>query len=285
MRSMIVILAALACASCGGGGSSGSMADPAASASATAMPSTTTSVKSSSSTTTTPPTASAPSSGSSSPPPTTPSPPTSPAPPATPPGPRFYKIVEIPRLDATGSITATGVNDQGFVVGEQETATAGECGSTSRALARSIELTFATTESGAYVGGITDSGVIAGAEVPNGPPEPGFWTVTGGAMLLMGQYQSYAEAVAANNNGTHHRQLRSVRDGLWPAPGLDRARIRGDQSARTQCDNCNRFNANANAINDGGVIVGSSTFSFSATGATGMHAVEWQNASSRIWAA
>lgn len=277
MRSMIVILAALACASCGGGGSSGSMADPAASASATAMPSTTTSGQSSSSTTTTPPTASAPSSGSSSPPPTTPSPPTSPAPPATPPGPRFYKIVEIPRLDATGSITATGVNDQGFVVGEQETATAGDVWEYQQSTGALNQLTFATTESGAYVGGITDSGVIAGAEVPNGPPEPGFWTVTGGAMLLTGQYQSYAEAVAANNNGTiigNYGQSGTV-SGLplvWTAPGYAETSLPG-----LECDNCNRFNANANAINDGGVIVGSSTFSFSATGATGMHAVEWQN--------
>lgn len=251
MRLLIVTLAALMCASCGGGSSGSATADPAASVSASAMPAAAT------------PSPSAPTSGA-----------------PTPPGPRFYKIVEIPRLAATGSVTASGVNDQGMVVGQQETSAAGRVFMYQQSSGALSELTFDPSENGAYVGGITDSGVIAGAEVPsNGPPEPGYWTVTGGAVLLTGQYQSYAQAVAANNIGTvigNYGQSGAV-SGLplvWTAPGYAESSLPG-----LRCDHCVRFDTNASAINDGGIVVGSANFDYEDTepNATGMHAVEWQS--------
>lgn len=211
-------------------------------------------------------------------------PPTSSAPSPTPPGPRFYKIVEIPRLAATGSVTASGVNDQGMVVGEQETTAAGRVWLYQQSSGSLSELTFDASENGASAGGITDSGLIPGAEVPsNGPPEPGYWTVTGGAMLLTGQLQSYTQAVAANDTGTiigNYGQSGTVTSApvVWtppnyaenttPLPGL-------------RCDHCVRFDTSASAINDGGTIVGSANFDYENTdpNAVGMHAVAWQNGS------
>ncbi|MDE2262741.1 MAG: DUF3466 family protein [Gammaproteobacteria bacterium] len=140
------------------------------------------------------------------------------------------------------------------------------------------ELSLDPSESGAYANGISNSGVIAGAEVPsNGPPEPGFWTTTGGAMLLTGQYQSYAQALAANDTGTivgNYGQPGTI-SGLplvWTPPGYAETPLPG-----LRCDNCARLDTTASSINNAGLIVGSSSFSDSATGASGMHAVEWQN--------
>jgi probable HAF family extracellular repeat protein len=282
MRLLIVTLAALVCASCGGGSSGSAATDPAASASAAAMPSAAAPAQPSSSQATSTSAASTPSSSAPTPSAPTPAPPTSAAPAPTPPGPRFYKIVEIPRLAATGSVTASGVNDQGMVVGEQANATAGRVWMYQQSSGALTELTFDSTENGASAGGITDNGLIAGAEVPsNGPPEPGYWTVTGGAMLLTGRLQSYTQAVAANDTGTiigNYGQSGTVASEpvVWtppnyaendtPLPGL-------------RCDHCVRFNASASAINDGGTIVGSANFDHEDTdpNAFGMHAVEWQN--------
>lgn len=167
-----------------------------------------------------------------------------------------------------------------MVVGQQETSAAGRVWMYQQSSGALNELTFDASESGAYVGGITDSGLIAGAEVPsNGPPEPGYWTVTGGAMLLTGQYQSYAQAVAANDNGTiigNYGQSGTV-SGLplvWTAPGYAQTSLPG-----LRCDHCVRFDTNASAINDGGIVVGSANFDYEDTdpNAIGMHAVEWQS--------
>jgi probable HAF family extracellular repeat protein len=139
------------------------------------------------------------------------------------------------------------------------------------------ELSLDPSENGAYANGISDSGVIAGAEVPNGPPEPGFWTVTGGSMLLTGQYQSYAQAVAANDSGTiigNYGQSGSI-SGLplvWTPPAYAETTLPG-----LRCDNCVRADTTASSINDTGLIVGSSNYSDAGTGASGIHAVEWQN--------
>ena len=137
MGLTIVMAGALICASCGGGSSSGSAADSAASASA--MPSTT---------------ASAQSAGSSSPSTSAPAP-SSPAP-TSPAGP-FYKLVEIPRLAATGSVTATAVNDQGVVVGQQETTAAGRAWIYQQSSGALDELSLDPSENGAYANGISDS--------------------------------------------------------------------------------------------------------------------------------
>jgi len=134
------------------------------------------------------------------------------------------------------------------------------------------ELTLDPSEAGAYANGISNSGVIAGAEIPaGGAPEPGYWTVTGGGELLTGQYQSFAQAAAANDSGTiigNYGQSGTV-SGLplvWTAPGYAQTTLPG-----LECDQCTRADATASAINSGGLIVGSSNYT------AGMHAVEWQN--------
>ncbi|HEX3843065.1 MAG TPA: DUF3466 family protein [Steroidobacteraceae bacterium] len=165
-------------------------------------------------------------------------------------------------------------------MGQQETSAAGRVWMYQQSSGALNELTFDASENGASVGGITDSGVIAGAEVPsNGPPEPGYWTVTGGAMLLTGQYQSSAQAVAANDNGTiigNYGQSGTVSGAplVWTAPNYAETVLSG-----LRCDHCVRFDTNASAINDAGVLVGSSNFDYEDTDpdAIGMHAVAWQN--------
>lgn len=180
--------------------------------------------------------------------------------------------MEIPRLTATGSVTANAVNDQGTVVGAQETTAAAKAWIYVQSSGALNELSLDSSENGAYANGISNSGVIAGAEVPDGPPEPGFWTATGGAMLLTGQYQSFAQATAANDNGIiigNYGQSGTIA-GLplvWTAPGYAETTLSG-----LACDQCSRIDVTASAINDAGLIVGSSTYTGS-----GMHAVEWQS--------
>jgi probable HAF family extracellular repeat protein len=256
MRTVIGILAALVCVSCGGG-SSGSVADPAASASAAPTSPTSTSDPSADSSSTATSTSSAPSAG-------------------TP----FYNVVEIPRLAATGSVTANALNDQGMVVGAQETTAAPRAWMYEQSSGALNELTLDPTEDGAYANGISNSGVIAGAEVPaGGAPLPGFWTATGGAMLLTGNYQSFAQAVAADDDGTiigNYGQSGTVSSVplVWTVPGYAQTTLPG-----LQCEQCARLDVTASSINDGALIVGSSTYSTgsSTSTASGMHAVEWQN--------
>lgn len=144
------------------------------------------------------------------------------------------------------------------------------------------ELTFDPTESGASPSGISDSGVIAGYEVPAGePPVPGFWTATGGAMPLSGTYQSYAEAAAANDNGTivgNYGESGTVSSLplVWTAPGYEETTLPG-----LPCGQCSRLSATASAVNDGGLIAGSSNYGiYDSSGnyvSSGLHAVEWQS--------
>jgi probable HAF family extracellular repeat protein len=248
MRTVICILAALVCASCGGG-SSGSVADPSAPPAAASAPSISTSD---------PPTdsSSTATSASSSPPASTP----------------LYNVVEIPRLAATGSVTANAVNDRGMVVGAQETSAAPRAWIYQQSSGALNELTLDPPEAGAYANGISNSGVIAGAEVPaGGSPLPGFWTAAGGAMLLTGDYQSFAQAVAADDDGTiigNYGQSGTVSSLplVWSASGYAETTLPG-----LQCTDCTRVDVTASSINDGGLIVGSSSYS------SGMHAVEWHN--------
>jgi probable HAF family extracellular repeat protein len=186
----------------------------------------------------------------------------------------IYKIIEIPRLAATGSVTVTGVNGQGVAVGQLETTTAPRAWIYQQTSGALNELTLDPAN------GITNGGVIAGAEVPNGPPVPGFWTVTGGAMLLSGTYQSSAQAIAANDNGTivgNYGQSGSVSSLplVWTAPGYAETTLPG-----LQCDQCTRTDVVASAINASGLIAGSSNYSIYNNGAyvsSGMHATEWQD--------
>ena len=175
------------------------------------------------------------------------------------------------------------MNDQGVVVGEQETSTAPRAWIYEQSSGALAELSLDPTESGAYANGISDSGVIAGAEVPTGGASlPGFWTVTGGAMMLTGQYQSYAEAAAANDNGTvigNYGAPGTVSSLplVWTAPGYAETTLPG-----LECDQCTRVDVTASAINDAGLIVGSSNYNIessdgTASAASGLHAVMWRN--------
>lgn len=207
---------------------------------------------------------------------------TSSSPPSTASGPGLYKIVEIPRLAATGSVTASGVNDQGVVVGQLETTTSPRAWMYQQSSGALDELTFDPSESGAAPGAISNTGVIAGYEVPaGGPPVPGFWTATGGAMPLGGTYQSYAQAAAANDTGTvigNYGQSGTISSLplVWTAPGYGETTLPG-----LPCDQCNRLSTTASALNDGGLIVGSSSYAiYDSSGnyvSSGLHAVEWQN--------
>jgi probable HAF family extracellular repeat protein len=272
MKLMIGILAALLCASCGAGSASGTAApaaaaSPAAAVTAPASP---------------PPSSASPS--SSAPPPSSASPPatTSAAPSPAPSGAPLYKIVEIPRLAASGSVTASGVNDQGVVVGQLETTASPRAWMYQQSSGALDELTFDASESGAAPGSISDTGVIAGYEVPaGGPPVPGFWTATGGSMLLSGTYQSDAEAVAANGTGMvigNYGQSGTVQSLplVWTAPGYAESTLPG-----LPCNQCVRLSATASAVNDGGLVVGSSSYGiYDSSGnylSSGLHAVEWRN--------
>lgn len=255
MRSVIgipgVVFGALICASCGGGSAGSSPDPPSSSAAAPALAAA---------------------------PPSAPSPPTASAPSGAP----IYEVVEIPRLAATGSITANAVNGHGVVVGELETTTSPRAWMYEQSTGSLVELTLDPSEAGAYANGISDNGVIAGSEVPAAqPPVPGFWTVSGGAMPLTGQYQSYAQAVAANDSGTmigNYGQSGTVSSLplVWTAPGYAETTLPG-----LRCDHCTLSNVTASAINSGGLIVGSSNYSiYGDDGNTyvssGLHAVSWQ---------
>ncbi|HEY6514898.1 MAG TPA: DUF3466 family protein [Steroidobacteraceae bacterium] len=252
------------------------MNEPSASAATAPVAATSPSGQSGSSSTATTPTTS---SSTPNPAPSTPSP-TPSSPPSA--GPLFYKIVEIPRLAATGSVTANALNDQGIVVGGLETTGAPRAWMYSQSSGALNELTLDPSQIGAYANGISNSGVIAGSEIPaGGSPIPGFWTATGGAMLLTGQYQSFAEAVAANDSDTvigNYGQSGTVSSLplVWTAPGYAETTLPG-----LECDQCTRFNVTASSINNGGLIVGNSNYDITGsdgnTTASGMHAVEWQS--------
>lgn len=283
MRSVTVILAALLCASCGSGSSGSSSTTPQPpTAAASSTPSTpsmpsmpaATGVTGTSSSGTSP--SSSPSSASSTAPPSSAtSPPASTASPV-------YKVIEIPRLAATGSVTANAVNGQGFVVGEQETTAASRAWLYQASSGSLNELSQDPSEAGAYANSVSDSGVIAGAEVPAGqPPIPGFWTVSGGAMLLT-PYQYSAQAVAANDTGTLIGNQGgpgtvSSQPLVWTAPAYAETTLPG-----LRCDHCTRLDTTSTAINDSGLVVGSSSYSiYDSNGnyvSSGLHAVEWQNA-------
>ena len=160
-------------------------------------------------------------------------------------------------------------------MGEQETTAAPRAWMYQQSSGALNELSLNPSETGAYANGVSNTGVIAGAEVPNGPPVPGFWTVTGGAMPLTGQYQSSAQAVAANDTGTiigNYGQSGTVSSLplVWIAPGYAETTLTG-----LRCDQCTRINVTASSVNNGGLIVGTSNYANAANGTSGMHAVEW----------
>jgi probable HAF family extracellular repeat protein len=142
------------------------------------------------------------------------------------------------------------------------------------------ELTFDPSESGASAKGISDGGVIAGEEIsPPSGLHAGFWTVTGGAMLLTGQSDS-EWAIAANDNGIilgEYGDSGSPGSAAltWSPPGYAETVLPG-----LRCDYCDRLLISASAINDSGTAVGQSQSAVYDNGAFvsgGLFAVEWQS--------
>jgi probable HAF family extracellular repeat protein len=165
-------------------------------------------------------------------------------------------------------------------VGDQETPAADRAWMYQQSSGALSELTFDPAESGASAKGISDSGVIAGEEISaQSGLQAGFWTVTGGAMLLSGQFAGSEWAVAANDNGAVLGDYgASGSPGsaalLWSAPGYAQATLPG-----LRCDHCDRLMISANAINASGTAVGQSQSSVYDNGTLvsgGLFAVEWQ---------
>lgn len=270
MKSAAVVLAALLCTSCGGGSSEqtgSSMASPPSAAAAATSPSAGNPAPM-------PPASSAPA-------PSAPAPPPPQDPPASP-APASYRIVEVPRLAPTGSITASAVNDHGIVVGNQETSTSPRAWMYEQSSGALNELTFEPSETGAAAGGISNTGTIAGYEIDANTASirAGFWTAAGGAMLLTGQYQEFTQALAANDSGAiigNFGESGSISSLplLWSGPEYAQTVLPG-----LRCDQCDPIMISANAINDAGTIVGSSNASVYNGGqyvSGGIYAVEWQS--------
>jgi probable HAF family extracellular repeat protein len=195
-------------------------------------------------------------------------------------------LVEIPRLSAAGSVAATGVNSRGVVVGTYETICTPDCGGGSRAWMYQegsgslVELTFAPSEWGASASGISDSGIIAGEEISlQYGLLAGYWTVTGGAVVLTGPSAGNDWAVAANDSGTLVGDYgASGAPGslalMWSPPGYAETVLPG-----LECDYCPRLQIGVNGINDAGAAVGHSLYSVSNSngGSSELLAVEWQS--------
>lgn len=142
------------------------------------------------------------------------------------------------------------------------------------------ELTFEPSETGASASGISNSGLIAGYEIDASTAslQAGFWTVTGGALLLTGQYQNFTQASAVNDSGTvigNYAQSGTLASQalVWSGPAFAEAALPG-----LRCDYCTRISIAANAINDQGEVAGSSNSSIFSNGqyvSGGVYAVAW----------
>lgn len=142
------------------------------------------------------------------------------------------------------------------------------------------ELTFEPGEPGASANGISNSGIISGAETTPLGLRAGFWTVTGGSMLLTGGDGSSEWAVAATDGGTvlgNYGGSGSPGSAAltWAPTGYAEVVLPG-----LRCDYCARLMISANAINNSGVAVGQSLSDVYDNGALvsgGLFAVEWQS--------
>jgi probable HAF family extracellular repeat protein len=178
---------------------------------------------------------------------------------------------------------ANGVNDQGIVVGEYESICTPDCGGIPHAWMYQqnsgalTELTFDPSETGASANGISDSGIIAGEEL-NGGQLAGYWTVTGGAVVLSGEWQGFDWAGTANDGGTIIGDLgtSSGTPGqgalMWTPPAYEELTLPG-----LECDSCVRSDVSANGINNGGTVVGHSAYAIGMDTAESILAVEWQS--------
>lgn len=269
MKSAVMVLAALLCASCGGGSSNASKGSTAsASAPASSVPAPDPAPSSSAPSSSSSSSSSSGSSGSSSP--SAPSAVSAPS----------YQLIEIPRLAPSGSVTASAVNDQGIVVGNQETSASPRAWLYQQSSGALDELTFEPSETGAAASGISNSGLIAGYEINANTAslQAGFWTAAGGAMLLTGQYQNFTQASAVNDSGTvigNYGQSGTVASQtlVWTAPAFAETALPG-----LRCDYCTRIAVAANAINDQGEVAGSSNSSIFSNGQSvsgGVYAVAW----------
>lgn len=179
------------------------------------------------------------------------------------------------------------MNSHGIVVGEYDNMCTPDCGGSPQAwmyqqsTGALIELTFDPSETGAIANGVSDGGIIAGEEVKAGQLA-GYWTVTGGAVLLTGQWQGYDWAGAANDSGTIIGEFGA--DGtpgngalMWAAPGYQEVSL-----PPLPCDSCMRGDVAANGINDSGAIVGHSVYAIGMDSPISMLAVEWQSGAAII---
>ena len=183
-------------------------------------------------------------------------------------------------------MTANAVNDQGEVVGDYQGFCTPDCGGAPEAWmyqqssGASDELIFDPSETSAAAYGINNNGVIVGEEANQGVLLPVYWTVTGGSMVLTGEYSSSAWAVAVNDSGTILGQYsQSGTPGsaalLWTPPEYGQTVLPG-----LECDYCTRVNISTAAINNSGTAVGSSASTVYVNGtleSSGLFAVEWQS--------
>src|SRR5690348_14840562 len=287
MRAVAIIMAVMAsllCASCGGGGSGASSdaaAVPSASAAtppASSAPGSAPASSSSPSPSATPPSSSpAPATTSTAPAPSTSAPsgsssssgsnsnsnsnssnssdskkPPPPVPPFT--AHITYRIVEIPRLTAAGTMTAHGVNNQGIVVGDYQAYCIPDCSAPGQTSTGSQawmyeqksgaldELTLESSEQTASAYGINNKGTIAGEAATGNGPQGVLWKVTGGVTTLPGNlYASFDWAVAINDGGTVLGQYENSGNPgsaafLWTPPGDSQTPLPGPE-----CDYCNQI--------------------------------------------
>lgn len=190
-------------------------------------------------------------------------------------------------------MTASGVNNQGMVVGNYEAYCTPNCSAPGQSASGQQawvyvqksgalnQLSFDPSELGASAYAINNSGTIAGEATLENGPEPILWKVSGGATELAGTvYGSFAWAVAVNDGGAVLGQFEDS-----GSPGSAALMWSSSGSAQTvlpdlECDYCSRLYITANAINNSGVAVGrvlSVVYDQNGTFVSGgLFAVEWQ---------
>lgn len=226
-----------------------------------------------------------------------PSTPTTPAPSlrnsSSPRHPGHYKIVEIPARAPNPSnlkviaCSAAGVNSQGIVVGQCEYS----CGCSDYPLAgferawmydeksgALTELIFEPSELGAVATNISNTGVVTGEEATTSLTNvPGFWTVTGGAMLLQPVASVEIVTMGIGQNGKYIAATEGAANVpvLWS--GADYSTI--TSLPLPTCNPCGEEDLVAvNAVNDSGTAVGDGPVNVpnSPTG-TEDTAIEWRD--------
>ncbi len=202
-----------------------------------------------------------------------------------------YEVVEIPYLSPTAadltvaSCSVAAVNKHGIAVGSCQQDCNGCGGVPSIPSVRAWmyqqksgaldELTFEPGEHEAAATDVSKSGIITGymlSPTPTLGPQPVFWTASGGAVLLTGEFDDSVVATAVNVHGTIVGTYTAPSEPdsaalLWSPPNYAQTVL-----PQLACDVCGGiFMASANAINNRGTVVGQSLSN------DGLLAVEWQS--------